>query len=456
MSIQTINPATAKVIETYEEMAEPTVNGIIESTHTAYLAWRETGFSERKKCMLQSAALLRKNQKQYATLLSNEMGKPISAAIAEIEKCASVCEYYAQHAEDLLKPRVITTEMKQSQVVYRPLGIIFAIMPWNFPFWQVFRFAAPNLMAGNAGLLSHAPISTGTALAIESLLKEAGFPENLFRSLIINNDVAAFTIKHPKIVAVTLTGSERAGSAVGATAAGALKKVVLELGGSDPYVILADADLELAAEECVLSRMNNTGQVCISAKRLIIVDAVYDAFEKMIIEKVKRYKMADPMDENTNFGPMARADLRDEVHQQVQECLQKGASLITGGEIPQRTGFYYPPTILNHVTKGMPAYDEEIFGPVIGLIRVKDENEAIEIANDSRFGLAGAVFTKDIEHGLDIATNKIHAGTCYVNGSVASDPRLPFGGIKSSGYGRELSQEGIHEFVNTKTIAVKY
>jgi succinate-semialdehyde dehydrogenase/glutarate-semialdehyde dehydrogenase len=328
-------------------------------------------------------------------------------------------------------------------------------MPWNFPFWQVFRFAAPNLMAGNAALLSHAPISTGTSLVIETLLKEVGFPENLFRSLVINNEVAAYTIKHSHIAAVTLTGSERAGSVVGAVAASSLKKIVLELGGSDPYIILEDADLELAAEACIVSRMNNAGQVCIAAKRLIIVDAIYDDFEKIILEKLKRFKMGDPMDEKTNLGPLARADLRDTVHQQVIESVQKGATLITGGIMPEGPGFYYPPTALKHVKKGMPAYDDEIFGPVVSFLRVKEEEEAIHVANDSRFGLAGAVFTQNIQRGIDIASNKIHVGTCCVNGFVSSDPRLPFGGTKASGHGRELAQEGIHEFVNTKTICVK-
>lgn len=455
MAIQTVNPTTEEVIHSYDEMSEKMVGDLIEDTHKAYLSWRETPFSTRAKAMYRAAELLKSNKDAYASIISSEMGKPITAARAEIEKCALVCEYYAENAEKLLAPREIKTQLKQSMVVYRPLGIIFAIMPWNFPFWQVFRFVAPNLMAGNAGLLSHAPISTGTGLAIEKLLKEAGFPENLFRSLIINNDVAAFTIKHPKIAAVTLTGSERAGSIVGAEAAGALKKVVLELGGSDPYIILEDADLELAAEECVTSRMNNTGQVCIAPKRLIAVDAIRDAFEKLVLEKLKRYNMGDPSEENTNFGPMARKDLRDEVHEQVQDCVKKGATLLMGGKIPDKKGFYYPVTALKDVRKGMPAFDEEIFGPVVTFIDAKDEEDAIRIANDSRFGLAGGVFTKNIDHGLDIAMNKIHSGSCYVNGYVASDPRLPFGGIKSSGYGRELASEGIHEFVNTKTVCVK-
>lgn len=455
MAIETVNPATGKLIKSYDEMSEKQVEDIINLSHAAHLAWRETPFSERKKCLLNAAELLKKNKDEYAMIITSEMGKPITQARGEIDKCAWVCEYYAENAEELLKPREIKTDMKKSLVVYRPLGIIFSIMPWNFPFWQVFRFAAPNLMAGNAGLLSHAPISTGTSLAIEKLLKDAGFPDNLFRSLIINNDVAAYTIRHQHVAAVTLTGSERAGQAVGAEAAGSLKKVVLELGGSDPYVILDDADLELAAEECVLSRMNNTGQVCISAKRLIVVDKVYDEFEKIVLEKLKRYKIGDPTSEDTNFGPMARADLRDELHKQVQQSIKDGAELIVGGELPEGAGNYYPPTALRNVKKGVLAYSEELFGPVILFLRVKDEKEALEIANDSRFGLAGAVFTQDQKRGLDIAENKIRSGTVYVNGFVASDPRLPFGGIKSSGYGRELSKEGIHEFVNTKTICIK-
>lgn len=455
MAIETINPATGKSIKHYDEMPEKTIHEILEKTHQAYLTWRETPFSERKEPMLKTAELLRKNPDKYARIITEEMGKPITQARAEIEKCAWVCEYYATEAENLLAPRHVEADMKKSFVAYRPLGIIFAIMPWNFPFWQVFRFAAPNIMAGNGSMLSHAPISTGASLEIEKLFLEAGFPEHLFRSVIVSNDMAEFIIQHQYVAAVTLTGSERAGRIVGAEASKALKKIVLELGGSDPYLILEDADLELAAEECVVSRMNNTGQVCISAKRLIAVDEIYDEFESLVIEKVKRYKMGDPTKEDTNFGPMAREDLRDELHQQVQASIKEGATLVMGGEIPDKEGFYYPPTVLKDVKKGVTAYSEELFGPVISFIRVENEKEGIEVANDTRFGLAGAVFTKNIERGLDIATNKIKAGTCYVNGHVSSDPRLPFGGIKASGNGRELAREGIHEFINKKTVCVK-
>ncbi len=454
MAIKTVNPATNKLIKCYDEMSENTISDIIDQSSQAFLTWRCTSFSKRKQSMLQAAALLKQHKNRYADIICTEMGKPITQAYAEIEKCTAVCQYYAKNAENWLKPRVISTEMKTSQVVYRPLGIVLAIMPWNFPFWQVFRFAAPNLMAGNATLLRHASIVTGASLAIETLFKEAGFPENVFRSLVINKDRAAFVIKHPKVAAVTLTGSECAGSMVGAQAASSLKKVILELGGSDPYLILEDADLKRAAQACITSRMNNTGQVCISAKRLIIVDSIYDSFELLILEQIKHYTMGDPTNKETQLGPLAHEALRNTVHKQVQDSIKQGATLLTGGKIPDRVGFYYPPTVLANVKKGMPAYHEEIFGPVVSLLRVKDEAEAITVANDSRFGLAAAVFTKDESRGLDIAMNKIQAGTCYVNEYVASDPRLPFGGIKSSGYGRELSIEGIHEFVNTKTICV--
>lgn len=454
MAIQTVNPATGETIHSYDEMSSQEVSKIIDGTHSDYLQWREKSFDERAKLMHKAAALLRKNKTQYAKLMASEMGKPITAGEAEAEKCAWVCEYYADNAEDLLKPKIIKTEMKKSYVAYRPGGVIFAIMPWNFPMWQVFRFCAPNLMAGHGCLLKHAPISTGTAVEIEKLLQEAGFPKNIFRTLIIGTDEASNVIANPKISAVTLTGSERAGTAVGNEAGKSLKKVVLELGGSDPYVVLEDADLNVAVENCVTSRLNNTGQVCIAAKRMIIVDKVYEKFKEMVLEKIKGYKVGDPMDRDTNMGPMAREDLRAEVHKQVQESIKKGAKCEAGGELPSGKGFYYPPTVLTNVKPGIPAFDDEIFGPVIALIRAKDEAEAIELANDTKYGLAAAVFTQDLERGEKIAREKIRAGSCAVNTYVKSDPRLPFGGIKKSGYGRELAAEGIQAFVNVKTISV--
>lgn len=454
MTIETINPATGELIKAYDEFDSKTVSDMINKTHEAYLEWRKVGFADRAKKMNKTAEILETNAEKYAKIISDEMGKPITAAIGEIKKCAWVCRHYAEKAEEYLAPRMIKTDLAKSYVSYQPMGIVFAIMPWNFPFWQVFRFACPTLMAGNAGMLKHAPISTGTALAIEDIFKEAGFPEHLFTSLILDNEGAAEVIRNPKITAVTLTGSAGAGSAVGAEAAKSLKKVVLELGGSDPYVILDDADLEKAAEAVVTSRMNNSGQVCISAKRVILVPEIKEDFKKLVMEKLKRYEMGNPADKECNFGPMAREDLRDELHHQVEESVKGGAKLVLGGKIPDRKGFYYPPTVLDEVKPGSFAYEKELFGPVICFLEAKDEADALRIANDTCFGLGGAVFTKDIAKGEKIAAEVIQAGACAVNGFVSSDPRLPFGGIKESGYGRELSAEGIRTFVNTKTVMI--
>lgn len=454
MAIVTINPATGEKIKSYEEFNAIKIAEIINNTQEAYLKWKDTSFAERAMKMHKAAEILEQNTDKYGKIISEEMGKPITAAMNEIKKCAWVCKHYADHAEEYLKRRTIQTELTKSYVTYQPMGIVFAIMPWNFPFWQVFRFAVPTLMAGNAALLKHAPISTGAALAIEDIFKKAGFPENLFRALILDNEGAASVIRDKKVIAVTLTGSAKAGSAVGSEAAKNLKKIVLELGGSDPYIILEDADLEKAAEDCVNSRMSNTGQVCISAKRIILVDPIKDKFKKLVQDKIKRYQMGNPMDKDCNFGPMAREDLREELHQQVQTSVKNGAKLILGGEIPERQGFYYPPTILDQVKPGMLAYEQELFGPVIVFIDAKDETDAIQIANDTSYGLAGAIFTKNVAKGEKIAAEMIQAGACAVNGYVSSDPRLPFGGIKASGYGRELSAEGIREFVNVKTVMI--
>lgn len=455
MTIQTINPATGEIIHIYTEMSDQEVTKIIAATHASFLQWRDIDLNQRSLHMHQLANLLRKRQKEYATLMAQEMGKPLYQGELEIAKCATTCDYYANHAANYLKPQLIQTEMSKSYVTYQPLGIVFAIMPWNFPFWQIFRFAAPNIMAGNAALLKHAPISTGTALAIEKLFLDAGFLENLFRTLIISDDQASQVIANPKVAAVTLTGSPRTGKIIGAAAAKELKKSVLELGGSDPYLILEDADLEQAAEVCVASRMNNAGQVCIAAKRIIAVEPIQKKLLQLIQQKLKKYQMGNPLDANTTIGPLARKDIRDKVHEQVQKSVEKGAELLTGGSIPSQKGFYYPPTLLNNVKKGMTAYEEEIFGPVIAIINAKDEEEAIQIANDNCYGLGAAVFTQDIKRGEKIAVEKIQAGTCAINTSVSSDPRLPFGGIKGSGYGRELSAEGIHAFLNIKTINIK-
>jgi len=375
-----------------------------------------------------------------------------------VEKCAWGCTYFADHAEETLQPRVVKTEMARSYVSFQPLGVVLAIMPWNFPFWQVFRFASAGMMAGNATLLKHASACTGTALAIEELFREAGFPEDLFRTLVITGPAAANLIEHPLVRGVTLTGSDQTGRLVAARAGQALKKVVMELGGSDPYLILDDHDdesLARAAEICVTARMLVSGQVCISAKRLIVVDAVREAFTQKVLERLRRCRMGDPLAAETDLGPLARADLREEVHAQVRASVERGARLLLGGEIPAGPGFFYPPTLLAEVRKGMPAYDQEVFGPVVAILPARDESEAIRIANDTPYGLGAAVFTRDLARGESIACRELEAGTCVVNAAVSTDPRLPFGGIKDSGYGRELSQEGIREFTNVKTVHVR-
>ncbi len=454
MHIQTRNPATEKVIASYPLFTMEQIDHLIISAHDAFQVWRRTDFSLRRQLMLKLAKLLRQRQDEFARLITCEMGKPITAGKAEIEKCAWVCEHYAENAASYLTPKVIKTEYKKNIISYQPLGVVFAIMPWNFPFWQVFRFAAPTIMAGNAGILKHAPISTGTGNAIAEVFLEAGFPLHLFQHFILNNDQAAGVIAHDKIVAVTLTGSENAGSIVAANAASHLKKAVLELGGNDPYLVLADADLSLAANCIVTSRLNNCGQVCIAAKRVIVVKEIAVELTDKVNHLVKQYKMGDPLDPATILGPMAREDLRSQLHQQIQVSLAKGATLLVGGEIPRQRGYYYPPTILLNVSPGMPAFDEELFGPVISIIIAEDEAHAIQLANQSRYGLGGAVFTRDLARGERIATQEIEVGSCFVNSLVTSDPRLPFGGIKRSGFGRELAQEGILEFMNIKTVSI--
>lgn len=455
MSITTINPSIGEILENYNEMDHSEVNGIIDSVHDTFLYWRDTRIEKRTLAMQNLARLLRKDAEKFAKLITTEMGKPITQSKSEIEKCAFNCDYYAKNADIYLKPRVVTTSMTKSFVTYQPLGVVFAIMPWNFPFWQVFRFAVPNLMAGNAAILKHAPISTGASLAIEKLFLEAGFPENLFRSIIIDDTQAESVISHPNIIGVTLTGSPRAGRIVGAQAAKELKPSVLELGGSDPCLILEDADLDLAAQTCVESRLNNAGQVCVAAKRIVVLEKVSAAFVDLLDEKLQKYQCGDPLHANTNLGPLAREDIRENVHQQVMQSIAQGAQLKCGGVIPKGSGFYYPATLLTHVVKNMPAYDEEIFGPVLAVIVAKDETQAIEIANDTRYGLGAAIFSQDIKRAEKIAVEKIQAGVCAINTLVASDPRLPFGGIKGSGYGRELAMEGMHAFLNIKTINIK-
>ena len=454
MSIETRNPATGELIKVYPALTQGDVDIVLEQVHNAFLQWRQISIQERAELMENTALVIESHKEDYAGLMADEMGKPITAGLAELVKCQKACRYYAENAQYQLADRHISTEMKKSYVTYQPLGTVFGIMPWNFPFWQVFRFAVPNLIAGNTCVLSHAPISTGTGQVIESILKKAGFPDSVFRSVVVENDMAKYIIEHEHICGVILTGSELAGRTVGAEAGHALKKIVLELGGVDPYVILEDADLELAAESIVRSRMLNTGQVCIAAKRIIAVTSVCEKLQQLVLAKLSEYKLGNPRDEGNHLGPLAREDLRAQVHKQVLENVAAGATLLEGGQMPEGDGYYYPPTVLTGLTANMPANSEEIFGPVICFFEVADEAEAIHLANDTNYGLSGAVFTRNDIRGEMLARQKINAGACFVNSFVASDPRLPFGGIKDSGYGRELSDEGIRAFVNVKTISI--
>jgi len=452
---KSINPISGKIFNTFESHTDKGVEKIINSTDKAYHSWKKTSFSTRSRMMQSVSDLLVSKKEDLAFLMAHEMGKVMSEGIAEIEKCAWVCEYYAQNAESFLQNEFIETQFTKSFASYQPLGTILAVMPWNFPFWQVFRFAAPTLMAGNTAVLKHASNVPGCAMVIEDLFREAGFPENVFKTLLIGSKQVEKVIRHQAIKAVSLTGSTPAGKSVAGIAGRELKKCVLELGGSDPYIILKDADIEKAAEICAAGRLLNAGQSCIAAKRFIVVDDIYAQFLEHFTHAMNKAQFGDPCDEETTMGPLARADLRDELHQQVVDSVKKGAEIVIGGEIPVRNGAFYPPTILENVKPGMPAYDEELFGPVATVIRVKDENEAVKVANDTEFGLGAGVFTSDLKKGEQIAELKLEAGCCFVNDFVKSDPRLPFGGIKESGFGRELSAHGIKEFVNVKTVVVK-
>lgn len=453
--LQSINPANEELIKEYAEMSDSEILKILEQVNSNYYDWKQTSFNHRSQLMKNAAKILRERKVEFAKLMTLEMGKPILQSKAEVEKCAWVCDYYSENAEKFLANEEVKTEFSKSYVAYQPLGVVLAVMPWNFPFWQVFRFAAPTLMAGNAGVLKHSSNVIGCALAIEGVFSKAGFPENLFRTLVISSKKVELVIRNKIVQAVTLTGSTPAGKSVASIAGSEVKKTLLELGGSDPYVILEDADLESAAEICVNARLINGGQSCIAAKRFIIVEEIYKMFEELFVQKMKSKKMGDPFDAANHLGPQARTDLRDKLHQQVVQSINKGAKLLLGGEIPKMKGAYYPPTTLANVTPGMPAYDDEIFGPVASLIKVKNETDAIKAANAASFGLGAAVFTKDSKRGEQIAENELIAGCCFVNDSVRSDPRLPFGGVKESGYGRELGLFGIREFVNIKTVCIK-
>jgi succinate-semialdehyde dehydrogenase/glutarate-semialdehyde dehydrogenase len=419
MSVESINPTTGEILKEYDEMTPEEIAATIEKADRAFASWRKTSFDERARQMRAAGRILREKTDEYARLMADEMGKPLAEGRAEAEKCAWVCEYYAESAEQFLAREEIQTEASRSFVTFEPLGVVMAVMPWNFPFWQVFRFAAPGLMAGNTGVLKHSSNVQGCALAIEAVFREAGFPDDVFRTLVIGSRLVDQAIEHPKVRAVTLTGSTPAGRAVASRAGELLKKTVLELGGSDPYVILEDADLGPATEACVSSRLINGGQSCIAAKRFIVPGKIRGEFEKLFVERMKARKMGNPLHDDSDVGPQARSDLRDDLHRQVVES------------------------------------DDELFGPVAAIIPVRDEEEAIRVANDSVFGLGAAVFTGDAARGEEIAARQLEAGCCFVNTFVRSDPRLPFGGVKESGYGRELGQYGIKEFVNIKTVYVQ-
>lgn len=451
-NLTSINPVSGETIATYEKMTIDQAKETIEKSHLAFQSWKNTTFEYRSDLLMSVADVLEKRKEEFATLMMNEMGKVWKAGVAEIEKCAWVCRYYAENGKDFLQDERVKTDLDESIISYQPIGVIMAIMPWNYPFWQVFRFAAPTLMAGNTGVLKHASSVTGCSLAIEDIFREAGFPGDVFRSLLVSGPEMEDLIAHDKVRAATLTGSTKAGQSVAATAGKYLKKTVLELGGSDPYLILYDADITLAAKACVDGRLLNSGQSCIAAKRFIVVDSVYDEFIAAFTAEMKSRKLGMPDDESTEIGPQASIKLRDKLHGQVRRSVEAGAKCILGGEIPDKAGAWYPATILTEVKEGMVAYSEELFGPVAIVIRASDEDEAITIANDSDFGLGGAVFTRNVERGKVIARDKIDSGAVFVNAFTKSDPRMPFGGVKQSGYGRELSRFGIHEFVNIKTI----
>jgi succinate-semialdehyde dehydrogenase / glutarate-semialdehyde dehydrogenase len=448
------NPATEELIRDYPEPDEREVEERLATAERAFATWRKVPFAERARLMHAAADRLREHRGDYGRLMTEEMGKPIAAAESEVDKCAWVCDWYAEHAEELLASQSVATDASRSCVRYDPLGPVLAVMPWNFPFWQVFRFAAPALMAGNVGILKHASNVPGTALAIEEVFLESGFPEGAFTTLLIPSSRTAALIGHPTVRAVTLTGSDRAGREVAAEAGRHLKKSVLELGGSDPFIVLADADPAETARQAARARTINSGQSCIAAKRFIVDTSIADRFEDEFVRQMESLKIGDPLDRAIDVGPMAREDLLSDLDDQVRRTVEAGATLRTGGRRPEGTGWYYPPTVLTGVQPGMAAFDEETFGPVAAVIRADGTEEAIELANRSRFGLGSSVWTSDPIRAEALAS-EIEAGCVFVNGIVKSDPRLPFGGIKTSGYGRELADVGIREFVNIKTVWVR-
>ncbi|MDP8305049.1 MAG: NAD-dependent succinate-semialdehyde dehydrogenase [Candidatus Chlorobium antarcticum] len=455
--ITTINPSTEEPISSYPAMNQEELGEVIALADTDYRAWRMTDAKHRRECMQRLSAMLIREAEAHAELISREMGKPLSQAVAEVKKSAWVCDYYALHAEQFLQPEETDVDGMQGLVKFEPIGLVLGVMPWNFPFWQVFRFAVPAIMAGNGVLLKHAPNVTGSSIAMESLFRRAGFPEHLYRAIHIDledvDQLTGFIIDHPSVSAVSVTGSTEAGRAVATKAGRALKRSVLELGGSDPYIVLDDADIASAVSHCVASRLLNSGQSCIAAKRFIVHKAVVAEFEALLLKRMQSALMGDPFEAGVEVGPIAREDLRRQLHDQVVRSVAGGARLLTGGTIPDRKGYFYPPTLLAGVKRGMASYSEELFGPVATLIEAQDDDEAVRIANDTPFGLGSAVFSASRKRALAVA-DQLDAGSCFINSMVKSDPRLPFGGVKQSGYGRELARYGIREFVNIKSLCI--
>src|SRR6201993_3521569 len=451
MGIATVNPATGEVVKTFTALSNAEVEAKVQRAAETFLSYRKVPFADRARMMTKAAEILEKEKEGFGRIMTLEMGKPLRAAIAEAAKCATACRYYAENTERFLADELVETGAKKSFIRYLPIGPILAVMPWNFPFWQVFRFAAPALMAGNVGLLKHASNVPQCALAIESIFLEAGFPEGAFQVLLIGSAQVDALLNDPRIVAATLTGSEQAGIQVGVGAAKRIKKVVLELGGSDPFIVMPSADLDAAVATAVQARVQNNGQSCIAAKRFIVAEPIADEFERRFVAKMEGLQVGDPFDEKTELGPLSTPDAVKDLDADVHKTIQAGAKLLTGGHPLKRPGNFYAPTVLTNIPKDSPAYGEEFFGPVASIFRVKDAGEAIRLANDVRFGLGSSIWTND-EKERERFINEIEAGMVFINKMVASDPRIPFGGVKASGHGRELGMVGIREFVNAKTV----
>jgi succinate-semialdehyde dehydrogenase/glutarate-semialdehyde dehydrogenase len=453
MPIATINPATGEVIQTFQPLSEKQIEEKLQLAVSAFHSEGKTSFAERARRMNKAAEILERDKEKFAHLMTLEMGKPYKASVAEAMKSASGCRYYAENAERFLTDEAIDTGATKSFIRYRPIGPILAVMPWNFPFWQVFRFAAPALMAGNVGLLKHASNVPQCALAIEAIFLEAGFPKGAFQTLLIGSQQVDAILNDPRVVAATLTGSEQAGIQVGIAAAKRIKKVVLELGGSDPFIVMPSANLDAAVATAVEARVINNGQSCIAAKRFIVAESIAADFEREFVERMKNLRVGDPFDEKTELGPLATADAVTSLDADVQKTVRAGAKLLTGGHPLKQPGNYYAPTVLTNIPKESPAYREEFFGPVASLFRVKDIDEAIHLANDSRFGLGASAWTND-DRERERFINELESGMVFINKMVASDPRIPFGGVKQSGHGRELAANGIREFMNIKTVSI--